>query len=409
MLILPSIEVTADTPLSNPADKLALHPSSKKAASVAKSNSGNEDQSPREGSAAPSTLRKSPPHKEARAPRNDDHAIVSTDRHVLANDRIKGLARRTFNKQVLSEIGGFAGLFALDAERFPDPVLVSTTDGVGSKLELAIQLGLHSSIGADLVNHCVNDIAVQGATPLFFLDYFAAGYLDPDVVQQVISGLVDACKANACALLGGETAETPWLYGNDDYELAGFMTGVVSRPRLLTGDAIREGDCLLGLPSNGLHTTGYSLALKLLLGTAGYRPDQYINELGDKVGAALMRPHRSYLAPIRKLIQAEVVTGFSHITGGGLTENIPRILPRGLAAHVDLSAWDPPPLFTHLKQLGNLEIDEMFRTFNMGVGLVAVVPADLIKKARLTLTRMNERSIILGRVIRKSAPRIVYS
>ena len=376
---------------------------------MAKPTSGNDEQPLREGSAASPQLPKSPAHKESRAPRNDDHAIVSTDRHVLANDRIKGLARRTFNKHVLSEIGGFAGLFQLDAERFPDPVLVSSTDGVGSKLELAIQLGLHSSIGGDLVNHCVNDIAVQGATPLFFLDYFAAGYLDPDVVQQVISGLVDACKANACALLGGETAETPWLYDETQYELAGFMTGVVSRPRLLTGDAIKEGDCLLALPSNGLHTTGYSLALKLLLGTAGYRPEQYINELGDKVGAALMRPHRSYLAPIRKLIQAEVVSGFSHITGGGLTENLPRILPRGLAAQVDLSAWDPPPLFTHLKTLGNLETDEMFRTFNMGIGLVAVVPADLLKKARLTLTRMNERSIILGRVIRKSAPRILYS
>jgi phosphoribosylformylglycinamidine cyclo-ligase len=389
-----------------------LHPSIQKAASLAKSIPGNDEQSPHEG-AAPLSPPKPPPkpapHQESRAARNDDHAIVSTDRHVLANDRIKGLARRTFNKHVLSEIGGFAGLFALDAERFPDPVLVSTTDGVGSKLELAIQLGLHSSIGSDLVNHCVNDIAVQGATPLFFLDYFAAGYLDPDVVQQVISGLVDACKANACALLGGETAETPWLYGNSDYELAGFMTGVVSRSRLLTGEAIREGDCLLGLPSNGLHTTGYSLALKLLLGTAGYRAEQYVNELGDKVGAALMRPHRSYLAPIRKLIQAEVVTGFSHITGGGLTENIPRILPRGLAAHVDLSAWDPPQLFTHLKTLGDLEADEMFRTFNMGIGLVAVIPPDLLKKARLTLTRMNERSIILGRVIRKSAPRILYS
>ena len=377
---------------------------------MAKSISGNEEQPPREGTAAssqppkPATI-----HKEARALRSEDHAIISTDRHVLANDRIKGLARRTFNKHVLSEIGGFAGLFQLDAERFPDPVLVSTTDGVGSKLELAIQLGLHSSIGADLVNHCVNDIAVQGATPLFFLDYFAAGFLDPDVVQQVISGLVDACKANACALLGGETAETPWLYDQSQYELAGFMTGVVSRSRLITGEAIKEGDCLLGLPSNGLHTTGYSLALKLLLETARYRPDQYINELGDKVGAALMRPHRSYLAPIRKLIQAEVVSGFSHITGGGLTENLPRILPRGLAAHVDLSAWEPPPLFTHLKQLGGLDHDEMFRTFNMGIGLVAVVPADLLKKARLTLTRMNERSIILGRVIRKATPRIVYS
>jgi phosphoribosylformylglycinamidine cyclo-ligase len=377
---------------------------------LAKSISGNDEQSPIEGPAASSRSSKnSAIHKEARAPRSDDHAIVSTDRHVLANDRIKGLARRTFNKHVLSEIGGFSGLFALDAERFPDPVLVASTDGVGSKLELAIQLGLHSSIGADLVNHCVNDVAVQGATPLFFLDYFAAGFLDPDIVQQVISGLVDACKANACALLGGETAETPWLYGNTDYELAGFLTGVVSRPRLITGEAIREGDCLLGLPSNGLHTTGYSLALKLLLNTAGYRPEQYVNELGDKVGAALMRPHRSYLSPIRKLIQAEVVTGFSHITGGGLTENLPRILPRGLAAHVDLSAWDPPPLFTHLKKLGSLDHDEMFRTFNMGIGLVAVVPADLVKKARLTLTRMNERSIVLGRVIRKATPRIVYS
>jgi len=373
---------------------------------LAKSISGNDAQTPREG---PTAAAHTSTHQEARAPRNDDRAIVSTDRHVLANDRIKGLARRTFNKHVLSEIGGFSGLFALDAERFPDPVLVASTDGVGSKLELAIQLGLHSSIGSDLVNHCVNDVAVQGAVPLFFLDYFAAGHIDPDIVQQVISGLVDACKANSCALLGGETAETPWLYGNTDYELAGFMTGVVSRPRLLTGEAIREGDCLLGLPSNGLHTTGYSLALKLLLETAHYRPDQYVNELGDKVGAALMRPHRSYLSPIRKLIQAEVVTGFSHITGGGLTENLPRILPRGLAAQVDLSAWDPPPLFTHLKKLGDLEFDEMFRTFNMGIGLVAVVPADLVKKARLTLTRMNERSIVLGRVVRKSIPRIVYS
>jgi phosphoribosylformylglycinamidine cyclo-ligase len=366
---------------------------------VAKPTSGNDEQPLREGS-APSSTPKSPAHKEARAPRSDDHAIVSTDRHVLANDRIKGLARRTFNKHVLSEIGGFSGLFQLDAERFPDPVLVASTDGVGSKLELAIQLGLHSSIGADLVNHCVNDIAVQGATPLFFLDYFAAGFLDPDVVQQLISGLVDACKANACALLGGETAETPWLYGPTDYELAGFMTGVVPRARLLTGDAIREGDCLLGLPSNGLHTTGYSLALKLLLETAHYRPEQYINELGDKVGAALMRPHRSYLAPIRKLIQAEVVTGFSHITGGGLTENLPRILPRGLAAHVDLSAWDPPPLFTHLKKLGGLDQEEMFRTFNMGIGLILVVPADQAPLLAHRLNASGESAYILGNIHR---------
>ncbi len=336
-------------------------------------------------------------------------AGIDRSRNELCKDRVKGLARRTFNKQVLSEIGGFAGLFALDTERFPDPVLVASTDGVGSKLQLAASLGLHSSIGADLVNHCVNDVAVQGATPLFFLDYFAAGRLDPDIVQQVISGLVDACKANGCALLGGETAEVPTLYRDADYELAGFLTGVVSRPRLLTGEHIREGDLLLALPSNGLHTNGYTLAQKLLFTTAKYRPDQYINELGDKVGAALMRPHRSYLSPIRKLIQAEVVRGFAHITGGGITENLPRILPKGLSAQVDLSSWEVPPLFSHLQKLGKLDQDEMFRTFNMGVGLIAVVPADLLKKARVTLTRMNERSMVIGRVLRKSPQRMLYS
>jgi phosphoribosylformylglycinamidine cyclo-ligase len=340
-----------------------------------------------------------------------DYAAAGVDRSraELSKDRVKGLARRTFHKQVLSEIGGFAGLFALDAERFPDPVLVASTDGVGSKLQLAASLGLHSSVAADLVNHCVNDVAVQGATPLFFLDYFAAGRLDPDIVQQVISGLVDACKANGCALLGGETAESPALYRGTDYELAGFLTGVVSRPRLLTGEHIREGDCLLALPSNGLHTSGYTLAQKLLFDTASYRPDQYINELGDKVGAALMRPHRSYLAPIRKLIQAEVAHGFAHITGGGITENLPRILPRGLCAQVDLSSWEPPPLFTHLQTLGNLDTEEMLRTFNMGIGLIAVVPADLLKKARHTLTRMNERSLVIGRIVRRSPQRIIYS
>jgi phosphoribosylformylglycinamidine cyclo-ligase len=354
------------------------------------------------------SLAKSTPETAPPTPQADSSADVA-QRVALSQDRIKGLARRTFNKNVLSEIGGFSGLFSLDAERFPDPVLVASTDGVGSKLQLAAQLGLHSSIGADLVNHCVNDVAVQGATPLFFLDYFAAGRLDPDVVQQVISGLVDACKANGCALLGGETAEIPSLYAAADYELAGFLTGVVSRPRLLTGDAIREGDCLLALPSNGLHTNGYKLAQKLLFDIAKYTPAQYVNELGDKVGAALMRPHRSYLAPIRKLIQAEVVSGFAHITGGGLTENLPRILPKGLAAHIDLSAWEPPPLFQHLQQIGKLEREEMLGTFNMGIGLVAVVPADVLKKARTTLTRMNERSIVIGRILRKSPQRIIYS
>jgi phosphoribosylformylglycinamidine cyclo-ligase len=334
---------------------------------------------------------------------------VDRDRAAQARERIKLMARRSFTKDVLSEIGGFAGLFALNAEKYPDPVLVSSTDGVGSKLQLAAELGLHASVGSDLVNHCVNDIAVQGATPLFFLDYFAAGELDPDVVQQVVQGIVTACKANGCALLGGETCEMPTLYRGKEYDLAGFIVGVASRARLVSGDAIEEGDVLLGLPSTGLHTNGYTLARKLLFDVAGYRAEQYVNELQEKVGAALMRPHRSYLGCIRKLLQAECVRAFAHITGGGITENLPRILPKGLAAQVEPESWECPPLFAHLQQVGNVDPDEMRRTFNMGIGLVAVVPAPLLKKARLTLNRSNERSFVIGRVVRGPQRKVVYS
>jgi phosphoribosylformylglycinamidine cyclo-ligase len=351
--------------------------------------------------------------RESRDPReralgDDPPPSPAHARAAKANDKIKGLARRTFNKNVLSEIGGFAGFYALDAARFPDPVLVATADGIGNKLPLAAKLGLHASVAADLVNHCVNDIAVQGATPLYFLDYFGSAQLDPEIVEQTISGLVDACKANGCALLGGETSEMPALYREPGYDLAGFMTGVVSRPRLLTGEAIREGDCLLALPSNGLHTSGYRVAQELLFDRARYAHTQYVNELGDKVGAALMRPHRSYLAPIRKLIQAEVVHGFAHITTGGITQNLPRVLPKGLAAQIDLSAWEPPSLFAHLQKIGDIEREEMFSTFNMGIGMIAFVPADLIKKARLTLTRMNERSMVIGRVMRRVQRKVLY-
>jgi phosphoribosylformylglycinamidine cyclo-ligase len=333
---------------------------------------------------------------------------VDRDSATLAKERIARIARRSFNKNVLSEIGGFNGLFALDAERYPDPVLVSSTDGVGTKLKIAAATGLHQSVGSDLVNHCVNDIAVQGATPLFFLDSFASGKLDPDVVERVVSGIVDACKANGCALLGGETAELPGVYVGAEYDLVGFIVGVVSRPRLITGEGINPGDVLLALPSNGLHTNGYTLARRLLFDVAGYTHDQYVNELKDKVGAALMRAHRSYLAPIRKLIQAEVASGFAHITGGGITENLPRVLPRGVYAHVELTSWEPPPIFAHLQSLGAVERDEMLRTFNMGVGLVAVVPAERLAKARLVLNRMNERHFVIGRVA-KGERKVVYS
>ena len=317
-----------------------------------------------------------------------------------AKQRIKMLARKTFNKNVLSEIGGFGGLFALDLAKFPNPVLVSSTDGVGTKLKVAFELGIHHTVGADLVNHCVNDIAVQGATPLFFLDYLATGALEGDVVETVVRGISEACRANGCALIGGETAQMPGFYAAGEYDLAGTIVGAVNRDRIVTGESTEVGDILVGLPSNGLHTNGYSLARKLLFDIAKYSPDQYVNELKDKTGAALMRTHRSYLAIIKKLTQAEVVSGMAHITGGGITENLPRILPKGMGAQVDLASWTPPPLFEHLQQLGNVDQDEMLRTFNMGIGLIAVVPAEKLKKAKAILNRANEKHCVIGKVTR---------
>jgi phosphoribosylformylglycinamidine cyclo-ligase len=323
--------------------------------------------------------------------------ITSGDR---SKQRIKMLARKTFNKQVLSEIGGFGGLFALDLEKFPNPVLVSSADGVGTKLKVAFDLGIHHTVGQDLVNHCVNDIAVQGATPLFFLDYLATGKLEDMVIERVVQGISEACKANGCALIGGETAQMPGFYSDGEYDLAGTIIGAVSRDKIITGEQIQIGDVLVGLPSNGLHTNGYSLARKLLFEVAKYGPEQYINELKDKTGAALMRTHRSYLSVIKKLTGADVVSGMAHITGGGITENLPRILPKGMGALVDRASWTVPPLFEHLQQLGNVEEDEMLRTFNMGIGLIAVIPAEKIKKAKAILNRANERHCLIGRIVR---------
>ncbi len=323
--------------------------------------------------------------------------ITSAER---SKQRIKMLARKTFNRQVLSEIGGFGGLFALDLEKFPNPVLVSSTDGVGTKLKVAFELGIHHTVGQDLVNHCVNDIAVQGATPLFFLDYLATGKLDNSIIETVVQGISEACRANGCALIGGETAQMPGFYADGEYDLAGTIIGAVNRDKIITGDTIEVGDVLVGLPSNGLHTNGYSLARKLLFEVAKYNPDHYVNELKDKTGAALMRTHRSYLAIVKKLTGAEVVSGMAHITGGGITENLPRILPKGMGALVDLASWHVPPLFEHLQALGNVDQDEMLRTFNMGIGLIAVIPAEKIKKAKAILNRANERHVIIGRIVR---------
>jgi len=354
------------------------------------------------GSKLPGAAQKSASAKTGTKGKHISYADAGVD--ISAADkskhRIKMLARKTFNKQVLSEIGGFGGLFALDLEKYPNPVLVSSADGVGTKLKVAFDLGIHHTVGQDLVNHCVNDIAVQGASPLFFLDYLATGKLDNAVVETVVQGISDACRANGCALIGGETAQMPGFYADGEYDLAGTIIGAVSRDKIITGESIEVGDVLVGLPSNGLHTNGYSLARKLLFEVAKYGPEQYVNELKDKTGAALMRVHRSYLAIIKKLTAGEVVSGMAHITGGGITENLPRIIPKGMGAHVELASWQVPPLFEHLQKLGNVEQDEMFRAFNMGIGLIVVVPAEKVKKAKAILNRANERCHIIGRIVR---------
>jgi phosphoribosylformylglycinamidine cyclo-ligase len=380
--------------------------------SIATHRATSEQDTPRETSPLQSAiaqrkaagLKRSASEEKAKSPSKKSISYADAGVDITSSDRskqrIKMLARKTFNRQVLSEIGGFGGLFALDLEKFPNPVLVSSADGVGTKLKVAFELGIHHTVGQDLVNHCVNDIAVQGATPLFFLDYLAAGKLEDMVIERVVQGISEACKANGCALIGGETAQMPGFYADGEYDLAGTIIGAVSRDKIITGEHIQVGDVLVGLPSNGLHTNGYSLARKLLFEVAKYGPEQYINELKDKTGAALMRTHRSYLSVIKKLTGAEVVSGMAHITGGGITENLPRILPKGMGALIDRASWTVPPLFEHLQQLGNVDEDEMLRTFNMGIGLIAVIPAEKIKKAKAILNRANERHCLIGRVVR---------
>jgi len=326
-----------------------------------------------------------------------------------AKDRIKFLAQKTFNRNVLGGIGGFGALFRLDLQKFKSPILVSSADGVGTKLKVAFLLGLHHTVGQDLVNHCVNDIAVQGATPLFFLDYFATGKLDPDVAEDVVSGLAEACRANGCALIGGETAQMPGFYSEGEYDLAGFIVGAADREKLVTGAAIKPGDVLIGMPSTGLHTNGYSLARKLFFEVAGYKPSQYVTPIKEKAGAALMRVHRSYLHVIQKLVAADLTTGMAHITGGGITENLPRILPKGTAAQIEIGSWPILPIFEHLRELGQVPQDEMMRTFNMGIGLIAAIPAAKFTRARALLDKAEEKFYVVGRVVKGDHRRVQYT
>jgi phosphoribosylformylglycinamidine cyclo-ligase len=335
-------------------------------------------------------------------------AGVDINRANRTKQRIKYLAHKTFTKGVLSEIGGFGGLFSVDKTKYADPILVSSVDGVGTKLKVAFEMELHSTVGADLVNHCVNDIAVQGAAPMFFMDYLATGKLDPAIAEQVVEGIADACKHNGCALIGGETAEMPGFYPDGEYDLAGFIVGVVDREKIVTGKDVQIGDIILGLPSNGLHTNGYSLARKLLFEVGHYSPETYVNEIKNKVGNELMRTHRSYWPVLRKLVDGQCVAAMAHITGGGITENLPRVLPKGMAAVIELGSWPVLPIFEHLQQLGNVPQEEMLLTFNMGLGMLLVVPSAKFKKAQSVLERVGEKCFTVGRVV-KGERKVAYS
>jgi phosphoribosylformylglycinamidine cyclo-ligase len=315
-------------------------------------------------------------------------AGVDIDAATRATDRIKELARATFNQRTLSEIGSFGGMFDGAFPNLAQPVLVASADGVGTKLKIAFAAGVHNTVGRDLVNHCVNDILVQGARPLFFLDYVATGKLSPEVVASVVEGVANGCRENGCVLLGGETAEMPGFYGEGEYDIAGFIVGVVDRTKIIDGKTIAPGDVLLALPSAGLHTNGYSLARKLFFEIAGYEVNTHLPELGMTAGEALLQPHVSYLRPLDGLLDRGVIKGLAHITGGGLTDNIPRILPEATSVRIEKDSWPVLPIFELFRRLGNVSDSEMYRTFNMGVGMVIVCsPGD----AETIKTHFRER------------------
>lgn len=299
-------------------------------------------------------------------------AGVSIDNANLAVSKIRAFAKSTFNERTLTEIGSFGGMFSGAFPEMADPILVASADGVGTKLKIAFDTGVHGTIGQDLVNHCVNDILVQGARPLFFLDYFATGKLSPEVTASVVEGISIACRENGCVLLGGETAEMPGFYADGEYDLAGFIVGVVDRKHVIDGKRITAGDVVLGIPSNGLQTNGYSLARKLFFEIGGYSVDSRIDELEGTVSEVLLAKHTSFLKQLSPVLESGKIGGLAHITGGGFLENIPRILPEGVSVEVERGTWEEPPVFGIMQRLGNVADAEMFRTFNMGIGMVVV-------------------------------------
>ena len=326
-------------------------------------------------------------------------AGVSIDKADEAVAKIKNFAKSTFNARTLTEIGSFGGMFDAKFSEMNQPILVASADGVGTKLKIAFLSGIHNSIGCDLVNHCANDILVQGARPLFFLDYFATGKLAPEVAADVVEGISKACKENNCVLLGGETAEMPGFYADGEYDLAGFIVGIVDREKVIDGKEISAGDVVLGLPSNGLHTNGYSLARKLLFEVAGCKVDTKLDETGETIHETLLKPHRSYFKPLSVLIDRKQIKGLAHITGGGLLDNIPRILPDNVSVEIDRGSWDELPIFGAMQKIGNVEDKEMFRAFNMGIGMVVICSPNEAENIKKHFNDLDEKYFEIGRVI----------
>ena len=335
-------------------------------------------------------------------------AGVDIDAQEKGLARVKKLAKSTFTPGVLTEIGSFGGLFRPEISGMTEPVLVASADGVGTKLVVAKMAGDYSSVGRDLVNHCVNDILVQGAEPLFFMDYLGAGVLEPDKMVELVEGVADGCRENGCALLGGETAEMPGFYQPGDYELVGFIVGMVDRPKVLDGSRVAAGDVLVGLPSSGLHTNGYSLARRILFETLGLGVRDRAPWRSKKtVGEALLEPHLSYLKPIRPLLGHRALHGMAHITGGGLTDNLPRILPADTHALIRVGSWPVLELFHFLQEKGEVETAEMFRVFNMGIGMVLAVEPSGLAEVLALLRSTGQRSHLIG-TIQKGGSGVVY-
>lgn len=325
-------------------------------------------------------------------------------------DRIKPLVRSTFRPEVLTDLGGFGGLFGFQAKKYQDPVLVSGTDGVGTKLKIAFMMDKHDTVGIDLVAMCVNDIAVSGAEPLFFLDYFATGKLSVSKAQEVVKGIAEGCRQAGCALIGGETAEMPSFYPEGEYDLAGFAVGAVDRPKIIDGKTIRPGDAVIGLASSGVHSNGYSLVRRVFFDQAKLSVNSRLPELDRPLGEVLLTPTRIYAKQILALVQEFPIKGIAHITGGGITENLPRVFPEGIGAKILRKQWSVPPVFAALARLGQVDREEMYRVFNMGIGLIMVVPAAAMTDVLARAAALGDQGWHIGEIVAvgRDAPQVTY-